>query len=153
MKRNPILWIGIAAGMLACVLPSRGGEPAASPSPAKDAAAFQAADTNADGKVTCAEMTAAACREAFARIDRNGDKAVTPEEWAAADKRPGARERFDAIDRNKDAQITFLEFSETARKAADHDRAFTVLDKNADGTLSRDEYSGHPHFKLFSIQF
>ncbi len=153
MKRMTGLWFGTAICLVAATLAGWGGEPAPKPAPEKVKPAFKATDTNADGKVTCAEMSEAMCRDAFAKTEKNGDHVISWEEWAALDKAPGARERFDAMDANKDAKISFFEFSKTARKSANIDRTFSVLDKNGDGTLSQDEYSGHPHFKILSVQF
>ena len=143
--------MGMVFGTFILALPGWGGEPA--PVPDKGNAAFQAADTNADGKVTRVEMTEAMSREAFAKMDKDNNRVITWEEWSGADKAPGARERFDAMDKNKDGNITFFEFSEAVRKSGDVNETFSVLDKNGDGTLSQDEYSGHPHFKLLSVRF
>ncbi len=135
--------------LLAIALVARGGEPA----PEKSKAEFQAADTNADGKVTGAEMTAAMSREAFAAMDKDHNRIITWREWFGADQGPDARQRFDALDKNKDGGITDVEFLASAGKAADIDRKFSALDKNGDGTLSPDEYAGHPHFNVLSIKF
>jgi len=142
-------------GMVVLALPAWGGEPDQIPAAAsdKEQTVFQVADTNADGKVTCVEMAEDVCRAAFLKIDKDGDKVITWEEWADVDKQPGARERFAAMDKNKDAKITIFEFSETARKSLNVNETFRALDRDENGTLSSDEYSGRPHFKILSVQF
>jgi Ca2+-binding EF-hand superfamily protein len=151
---------GMAIGLLACVLPGWGGDtnltaptnppPAATNQPPT---AFQAADTNADGKVTSAEMAAAMARNACAKTDKDGDQYVTFAEWQALDRAPGARERFAALDRDQDGKISLLEFHEAVNKMPDLDRVFAGMDKNGDGALAADEYNGLPHFKILSVQF
>ena len=140
-------------GIFVLALSGRGGEPAPAPGVDQGKPAFQAADTNADGKITCAEMTEDISREAFAKMDKDHNQIITREEWAGADKDPGARERFDAMDKNKDGQVVYAEFLGAVRQSENVDQAFSGLDKNGDGTLAPDEYSGHPHFNLLSVRF
>lgn len=153
MKRTRGRKLGAAMGMLALASALWGEEPSPKPAPETNKTPFQAADADADGKVTRPEMTAAMCRKAFAGADANGDRGLDWQEWSAVDKAPGARERFDALDADKDGNISFFEFSAAARKATDNAEVFTALDKNGDGTLSQDEYQGHPHFKILSVRF
>ncbi len=153
MKSMSGLWLGMAMSMVVVNLVGWGEETLPKPASDKEKTAFQAADTNTDEKITCAEMTEAMCREAFAKTDKNGDHLIAWEEWAVLDKEPGARERFDAMDINKDGKISFFEFLEITRKSANSGPIFSALDQNGDGAISRDEYSGHPHFKIFSVQF
>lgn len=155
MKQTLLTWWGMLFGLVVMVWSGWGGEPAPTPAvaPDKEKPVFQAADTNADGKVTCAEMTEDLCRTAFAKMDKDGNQVITWEEWSGVDKEPDARKRFAAMDKNKDEKITFFEFSETARKSLNANETLKALDRDENGTLSSDEYSGRPHFKILSVQF
>ncbi len=153
MKLKSGLELGMAIGILITAWAGWGGEPAPKPAADKDKAAFQAADTNADNRITREELIQAVSRDAFAKLDKNGDKVVTWEEWAAVDKEPGARERFDAIDAKRNGQITFDEFLEAVRKKSDLDTTFSLLDSDGNGALSQNEYSGLPHFRILSVRF
>ena len=73
-------------------------------------------DANADGKVTKAEMDAAA-RKAFADLDGNKDGFATPEEiragaeiQAKARREAMLKARFAEMDANKNGQLTEAEF-------------------------------------------
>ena len=70
-------------GIFVLVLPGWGGEPAPAPTPENKKAAFQAADTNADGKVNCAEMTEAMGQEAFAKMDQDHSQVITWEDHSS----------------------------------------------------------------------
>jgi Ca2+-binding EF-hand superfamily protein len=156
---------------------------------------FEQHDKNADGKVAADEFTGD--KEVFQLLDKNGDGAVTPEEVGLpADFRPqpkpprapgapdspdaprvdggdylrrvkemdkngdgkvsreeftGAPERFDRADRNKDGFLDASDFEGAMREGAGRMRERMrerrkQLDKDGDGRVSREEYSGELPF-------
>jgi Ca2+-binding EF-hand superfamily protein len=91
-------------------------------------AAFDAADTNGDGIVDEAELTADAA-SAFSGLDRNRDNVLERDELDQTVDGTG----FDQIDADGDGQLTFDELM--AHKLDQMEQA----DQNADGVLSPDE--------------
>jgi len=154
MKRCPGFGVIAFCAVLVMGLSGTGGEPLSAPTAEnKEKMTFQAADTNADGNITREELTQGMIKTAFARLDANGDQVITREEWVALDREPGAGERFDAMDKNRDEKVTFFEFSKSARESLNVSETFIALDRNENGSLSPDEYSGRPHFKILSVRF
>lgn len=115
--------------------------------------AFQAADTNRDGKISLDEFKQDAKQEAFKNADRNGDKKIDRKEWKAATPSPQAEGNFESVDKDHDNTISFLEFSEKADKNCNYDEVFKALDRNRDGSLAPDEFNARPAFTIFSIRF
>jgi Ca2+-binding EF-hand superfamily protein len=89
------------------------------------------ADTNGDGVISRAEMTASLDKH-FARMDANGDGQLSPEDRAARHA-----ERFAKTDTNGDGELSpaEIEAARAARKAA----RFARMDKDGNGTLSPEE--------------
>lgn len=115
--------------------------------------AFEAADTNRDGKITLDEFKQHVKQEAFKNIDQDGDKKIDRKEWRAAAPSPPADGNFEATDKNRDASVSFMEFSEKADQNYNYDEVFNALDRNRDGSLAPDEYNARPAFTIFSIRF
>jgi Ca2+-binding EF-hand superfamily protein len=115
--------------------------------------AFQAADTNQDGKITLDEFKQHAKQESFKNIDRDGDKKIDKQEWKAAVPSPQAEGNFESVDKNRDHAVSFLEFSEKVDKNYNYDEVFNALDRNRDGSLAPDEFNARPAFTIFSIKF
>ncbi|MDP2933753.1 MAG: EF-hand domain-containing protein, partial [bacterium] len=116
-------------------------------------AAFQAADTNRDGKISLDEFKQHAKQEAFKNADRNGDKKIDRKEWNAAIPSPQAEGNFESVDKDRNNAVSFLEFSEKADKNYNYDEVFKALDRNRDGRLAPDEFNARPAFTIFSIRF
>lgn len=102
---------------------------------------FKMMDTNADGKVSRAEHAVGA-KQMFAKCDANKDGVVTAAEMTASmtaeGEKPGkhektAAEKIQMIDQNADGQLT------AAEHEAGTEKIFAQMDKDADGSLSKDE--------------
>jgi Ca2+-binding EF-hand superfamily protein len=104
---------------------------------------FTASDTDKNGKVTLAELTAAApaarkasAGQAFERLDANKDKGISLTELTAAApnlKLGGTDQFMQRFDADKDGKVTAAEYPKAALAA------FDLADTNKDGTLSAQE--------------
>ncbi|WP_438481635.1 EF-hand domain-containing protein [Oleiharenicola lentus] len=103
---------------------------------------FKMMDTNSDGMISRSEHTAGA-QTMFSKLDTNMDGNVTSAEmdaaWAGegkkADKKEmSASQKIAAIDSNGDGQLSQSEH------VAGSEAMFTAADKDADGSLSKDEF-------------
>jgi EF hand len=98
---------------------------------------FDRLDSDANGTVTVAEITAAKTAQ-FARLDANGDAALDAGERAAAKGRAAKLGNLstgsaDRLDKNGDGSLTLQEFTATGR-------FFVLLDIDGDAALSRAEF-------------
>ena len=102
------------------------------------------ADTDGDGRVSCAERSAAW----FDKLDLDKDGYVTQEEMRQAretrrsDFRAKADEHFKAADSNNDGQLSLDEVQAKMPKLADR---FGTLDKDKNGFLSKSELQRPRH--------
>ena len=116
-------------------------------------AAFRAADTNYDGKISLDEFKQHAKQETFKNIDRDGDKKIDKQEWKAADRSPKVDSNFESADQNRDNAVHVQEFSQAIDKNSNSGEVFNALDRNRDGSLSPDEYNARPAFNIISFKF
>ena len=117
---------------------------------------FNEMDVNRDGKVSLEEFTHDMEKNAFDNLDKNKDGFITPEEWSRVDfveEKEKAHEVFKAIDKNANKRISYPNFSNYAEKYSNIEEAFMVLDKNKDGSLSPDEVTVRPLFRLITIRY
>lgn len=149
-----LAFAALLAGTAALTLPAAAREPAR----------FDAMDTNGDGFIDMAEVTAAQDAR-FAEADANGDGALDAAEMAAfhearkaerADRRGHrAAQRFEAVDTNKDGSISREEYDAAVKsgesrregwRAKRHDkrqaRMMERIDANGDGLIQKEELSG-----------
>ena len=94
---------------------------------------FANLDRNRDGRVARGEWFYD--REDFIRADRDGDSALTREEFLSGDVDVDREDRFEYLDANGNGRVKRSEWH------ASRD-AFTWLDRNRDGVLSRQEVVG-----------
>src|SRR5687768_9397689 len=94
---------------------------------------FANLDRNRDGRIARGEWFYN--REDFIRADRDGDNALTREEFLSGDVDVDREDRFEYLDSNNNGRIERTEWH------ASRD-AFTWLDRNRDGVLSRQEVVG-----------
>lgn len=133
-----LLMAGIVADM--AVAHERGGHDRAGKAPR---VTFEQLDTDADGKITAAELQARAAAR-FAEADTNGDGMLSAEELqASADERRAERraertERMiERLDENDDGQLSLEELPERRGQ----DRMFERLDTDGDGAVSEEEFA------------
>lgn len=134
MKKSMILVCGLALTALPAAFAGDAGDK------------FKLMDTNADGRVSKTEHSAAA-QTMFARMDANNDGTVTVAEMEAShdekktsklkfwDKKEklSASEKISAVDLNADGQLTRAEHENAS------ETMFTRMDTDNDGYLSKDE--------------
>lgn len=94
---------------------------------------FTNLDRNRDGQIARSEWFYD--REGFIRADRNGNGALSRDEFLSADVDIDREDRFEYLDSNGNGRIERSEWH------ASRD-AFTWLDRNRDGVLSRQEVIG-----------
>jgi hypothetical protein len=76
---------------------------------------------------------------AYAGGDKSASGASTDKSAAAGASSSGAEKMFQALDKNKDGSV-----SREEAKGTPHDKDFAQLDKNNDGKLSRQEHAAAP---------
>ena len=117
---------------------------------------FKNMDADNDGKVSRQEFSRYMAKDSFDILDLNKDGILTPEEWkkmnflAESDKK---QEVFRHVDKNANKRITFPEFSNYAERYSNIEEAFMTMDKNKDGSLSPDEVTLRPLFRLITIRY
>lgn len=117
---------------------------------------FENIDVNKDDKITLEEFSEDIKDRAFDKINVDKDREVTEAEWLRIDNiAEGTKhaELFKEIDKNKDRRITFFEFSDYADRHSNIEEAFMVRDKDRDNSLSVDEISVLPIFRMITIRF
>ncbi len=117
---------------------------------------FKEMDTNHDSKVDREEFAKDMEMTAFDKLDADKDGFITREEWRKMDYIEDlgkSHEVFKYADRNADKRISFPEFSEYAKKYSNIEEAFMTLDKDKDDSLSFDEVTLRPLFRLFIIRY
>lgn len=116
---------------------------------------FKSIDVDADGKVSVKEFSDDMKKHAFEEMDTDSDKMISAEEWeraAIADKNNGI-ELFESMDRDRDRGINFLEFADYAERNSNIEEAFMGLDADRNNSLSPDELTLRPLFKLITFRF
>jgi Ca2+-binding EF-hand superfamily protein len=117
---------------------------------------FQDIDVNHDGRVTQEEFAEEMKESGFSEIDKDGSKGISLSEWDSIDHVKGNEEDkkvFESIDKNHDKRITFPEFSSYSDKHSNIEREFIIRDKDKDGSLSMDEMSTPPVYRMIRIPF
>ena len=99
------------------------------------AARFTALDRNRDGRITRAEWQDDF--DSFYRADRDRNNVLTRAEFLGGDFDDDRGDRFDYLDVDGNNRVTRQEWHASAD-------AFTWLDRNRDGVLSRAEVEGQP---------
>ena len=117
---------------------------------------FKAMDENGDGKITIGEFNEDMKEQAFEKLDADHDKTIEKEEWNGHEEISDEEqhvELFERIDKDEDRRINFFEFSDYADKKSNIDEAFIGLDKDGSNSLSPDEITVRPLFKMITIKF
>lgn len=117
---------------------------------------FKEMDKNADGIIDRDEMSGDMKEHAFEGIDTDKNRAISEEEWrrmADVQHRKELGDIFRRIDRDRDRRITFFEFSDYAEKNSNIYEAFMGLDKDGSNSLSPDEITVRPLFRMLNMKF
>lgn len=117
---------------------------------------FKSIDVDTDGKVSVKEFSDDMKRNAFEQMDADRDKTISAEEWERAAGMESSKKRFElfeSMDRDHDRGINFLEFSDYAERHSNIEEAFMGLDKDRNNSLSPDELTIRPIFKLITFRF
>lgn len=116
---------------------------------------FQSIDKNADGTVNQEEFSEDMKEYVFDELDRDHDNMISKSEWMSIADVLGPKEHeelFQSIDMDRDKRITFFEFSDYAESNANLIEAFIGLDKDGSNTLSPDEITARPLFRMITIR-
>jgi Ca2+-binding EF-hand superfamily protein len=122
----------------------------------KENAVFQSIDSNHDGKVSKEEFESDMEESAFSKIDTDNNRGIVWSEWKNIDNvtdREDHEQLFKSIDRDNNKRINFLEFSDYADEHSNIEDAFMNYDKNKDNSLSPDEITSRPVFRMITIHF
>lgn len=117
---------------------------------------FEQIDKNKDGTVTLEEFKENMKEYAFDKIDEDDNKRIKEEEWtsfSSVTDKENHFNLFETIDKDKNKKISFFEFSDYADRKSNLEEAFMGLDKNGNNSLSPDELTVRPLFKMFTIRF
>lgn len=117
---------------------------------------FKSIDENTDGKINQEEFSKEMKDNVFNKLDNNNNKAISEAEWMSIEgvlETEKHGELFRRIDKDKDKRITFFEFSNYADKHSNLEEAFIRLDKDENNSLSPDEITARPLFKMLTIKF
>jgi hypothetical protein len=124
----------LVAPLAVIVLAAACGGLAQAPSPSP---AFQASDTNGDGRIDRAEYDAHA-RSVFSSLDRDKDGVLTGSELPDV-----AAEAIRAADGDSDGKLTVIEYMNQRF------RELEAADRNRDGVLTWSEVEGYGGLTLF----
>jgi len=117
---------------------------------------FKSIDENTDGKISDKEFSEDMKEHVFQKMDADDDNMIEKEEWKRVENISDTEkhvEMFERIDTNKDRRISFIEFSDYADKKSNLEEAFMGLDKDGNNSLSPDEITVRPGFKMITIKF
>jgi Ca2+-binding EF-hand superfamily protein len=117
---------------------------------------FKDIDENEDGTISSEEFNKDMEEYAFENIDKNDNSLISLSEWKdirGIEDEIKHVELFEKLDKNKDWKINFFEFSDYAEKNANLHEAFMGLDKDGSNSLSPNEITVRPLFKMITIRF
>ena len=117
---------------------------------------FKNIDENEDGTISSEEFNKDMEEYVFETIDKNNNSLISLSEWKdirGVENEIKHVELFEKLDKNKDWKINFFEFSDYAEKNANLHEAFMGLDKDGSNSLSPDEITVRPLFKMITIRF
>jgi len=117
---------------------------------------FRSLDLDKDGKVDRNEFTEDMKRNAFKKLDADNNREISSSEWVSLDSVEELDKHsalFKRLDKDKDRRITFFEFSDYADKHSNIEKAFIGLDKDRNNSLTPDEITVRPVFRMITIYF
>ncbi|HEY4284581.1 MAG TPA: hypothetical protein VGM62_16080 [Chthoniobacterales bacterium] len=135
--RSLLTWRLSAVACLFLTLFSWSGCATSKNATTNDAARFDRADVNHDGKLSLAETSDYIVNENFDSRDANHDGRMTQEEWVGGD--PGRLADFKKRDANGDGVVTKEEALAYGRKHGIAKKIMKEADTNHDGYLDRAE--------------
>lgn len=117
---------------------------------------FEDMDLNKDGRVDRSEFSEDMKKKAFEKLDVDKNREITEAEWISPETildQDKHSELFKRIDKDKNRRITFFEFSDYAEEDSNIEDAFIGLDKDMNNSLTPEEITIRPVFRMITIYF
>lgn len=117
---------------------------------------FEDMDLNKDGRVDRSEFSEDMKIKAFEKLDVDKNREITEAEWISPETildQDKHSELFKRIDKDKSRRITFFEFSDYAEEDSNIEDAFIGLDKDMNNSLTPEEITIRPVFRMITIYF
>lgn len=138
---NRHTWATLATALTLIAPLASQAQPATEPAPAPQT---EPAPAPAPAPMAPREKSQRVPHDKFAQVDTNHDGVISRDEAAAA---PQLASRFDEADADKDGRVTPAELKNHAKSHRLNNKgagAFTKLDSNGDGVVTRDEVAANP---------
>lgn len=138
---NRHTWATLAAVLTLIAPLASQAQPATEPAPAPQT---EPAPAPAPAPMAPREKSSRVPHDRFAQVDTNHDGVISRDEAAAT---PQLASRFDEVDADKDGRVTPAELKNHAKSHRLNNKgagAFSKLDSNGDGVVTRDEVATNP---------
>jgi Ca2+-binding EF-hand superfamily protein len=116
---------------------------------------FNSMDRNSDGRINEEEFSKDMKEYVFDKLDHDNTETISRDEWMSilgTETAENHGELFQRIDRDKDRRITFFEFADYADDNSNIEKAFINLDRDGSNSLSPDEVTARPLFRMVTVR-